>query len=82
MAVNPRRCTIVTPSGVTVSAIRLNRYFQCPQEFENAPPGAPRPLRSRIQGQLQNGEWALITRGEYEVKPPLITEIVDSRFEN
>jgi hypothetical protein len=42
----------------------------------------PGLYRFRLEGQLQNGEWAFITKGEYEVKPPLVTEIVDSRFEN
>lgn len=84
MAVNPRRCTVVTPSGVTTSATRTNRYFQYPQEFENAPLVRPGLYRFRLEGQLANGEWAFITKGEHEVKapPPLIVTIVDSRFEN
>ena len=82
MALNPRRCTVITPSGVTTSATRTNRYFQYPQEFENAPPVRPGLYRFRLEGQLTNGEWAFITSGEHEVKAPLAVEIIDSRFEN
>jgi hypothetical protein len=56
MALNPRRCTVVTPSGMTVSATGNNRYFQYPQEFENAPPVRPGLYRFRFEGQLTNGE--------------------------
>jgi hypothetical protein len=84
MALNPRRCTVVTPFEVTVSATRSNRYFQYPQEFENAPAVRPGLYRFRLEGQLSNGEWAFITKGEHDVKapPPLIVTIVDGRFEN
>jgi hypothetical protein len=82
LALNPRRCTIATPDGVTVSATRPNRYFQYPQEFENAPPVCPGLYRFKLEGQLASGEWAFITEGEHEVRAPLTVEIVDSRFEN
>jgi hypothetical protein len=68
-ALSPRRCTVITPSGVTVSATRPNRYFQYPQEFENAPPVRPGLYRFELEGQRTSGEWAFITDGEYEVRP-------------
>jgi hypothetical protein len=67
---SPRRCTVVTPSGVTTSATGLNRYFQYPQEFENAPAVRPGLYRFELEGQLTNGEWAYITGGDHEVQPP------------
>lgn len=82
MVLNPRRCTVVTPSGATVDATRTNRYFQYPQEFDNAPPVRPGIYRFKLEGQLTSGEWVFITSGEHEVKPPLITEIADSKFES
>ena len=85
MALSPRRCTVITPSGVTTSATRLNRYFQYPQEFENAPPVRPGLYRFQLEGQLPNGEWVDITSGEHEVQPPpaLVVKIMDdSLFEN
>ncbi len=68
-ALSPRRCTVITPSGVTVSATRPNRYFQYPQEFENAPPVGAGLYRFKLEGQLTSGTWALITSGEHEVQP-------------
>jgi hypothetical protein len=47
---SPRRCTVITPSGVTVSTTRPNRYFQYPQEFENAPPVRPGLYRFTLEG--------------------------------
>jgi hypothetical protein len=82
LALNPRRCTIATPDGVTMSATRPNRYFQYPQEFENAPPVRPGLYRFKLEGQLASGGWAFIAEGEHEVKASLTVEIVDSRFEN
>jgi hypothetical protein len=55
---------------VTVSATRLNRYFEYPQEFENAPPVRPGLYRFTLEGQRTSGEWAFITSGEHEVQPP------------
>ena len=69
-ALSPRRCTVITPSGVTVSATRLNRYFKYSDEFENAPPVRPGLYRFRLEGQLTSGEWAFIASGEHEVQPP------------
>ena len=69
-ALSPRRCTVIMPSGVTVSATKLNRYFQYPQEFENAPPIGPGLYRVKLEGQLTSGEWAFITSREHEVQPP------------
>lgn len=69
-ALSPRRCTVVTPSGVTAITTRHNRYFQYPQEFENAPPVRPGLYRFTLEGQLTSGEWAFITSGEHEVQPP------------
>ncbi len=70
LALNPRRCTVVTPSGVTVSATSGNRYFQYPQEFDNAPHVRPGLYRFTLEGQRTSGEWAFITSGEHEVYPP------------
>lgn len=70
MALNPRRCTVVSPSGVTTEATRHNRYFQYPREFGNAPTVSPGLYRFKLEGQLPSGEWAFITRGEHEVKAP------------
>jgi hypothetical protein len=67
---SPRRCTVITPSGVTVSTTRPNRYFQYPQEFENAPPVRPGLYRFTLEGRLTSGPWAFITGGEHEVQPP------------
>jgi hypothetical protein len=69
-ALSPRRCTVTTPSGVTTIATRANRYFQYPQEFENAPPVRPGLYLFKLEGQLTSGEWAFITSGEHEVQPP------------
>jgi hypothetical protein len=69
-ALNPRRCTVDTPSGVTVSVTKPNRYFQYPKEFGNAPAVRPGLYRFRLEGQLTNGEWAFIASGEHEVQPP------------
>jgi len=73
MRLDPRRCTVITPSGVEVSATRANRYFQYPQEFENAPPVRPGLYHFRLEGQLANGKWEYITSGEHEVASPLTT---------
>ena len=70
MALSPRRCTVITPSGVTTSTTGLGRYYQYPQQFENAPAVRPGLYCFRFDGQLANGEWAEITSGEHEVKPP------------
>jgi hypothetical protein len=51
-------------------ATRHNRYFQYPQEFENAPPVRPGLYRVKLEGQLTNGERAFIADGEHEVQPP------------
>ena len=77
-ALSPRRCIVMTPSGVTVIATRLNRYFQYPQEFDNAPPVRPGLYRFQLEGQLTSGEWAFITSGEHEVQlaPRIGLEIV------
>lgn len=55
---------------MTVSATRHNRYFQYPQEFENAQSVRPGLYRFTLEGQLASGEWAFITSGEHEVQPP------------
>jgi hypothetical protein len=73
LRLNPRRCTVITPPGLEVSATRTNRYFQYPQDFENAPPVRPGLYRFRLEGQLTNGKWEYITSGEHEVAPPLKT---------
>ena len=70
MALSPRRCTVITPSGATTNVTRHNRYFQYPKEFENVPPVRPGLYRFRLEGQLANGEWVDITSGEHEVQPP------------
>jgi hypothetical protein len=84
-ALSPRRCTVITPSGVEMDATRHNRYFQYPQEFDNAPAVRPGIYRFKLEGRLASGKWTLITEGEHEVKPPpplIVTILDDSQFEN
>ena len=76
------RCTVTDPDGITTNATGPGRYFQYPQQFENARPVRPGLYRFRFEGQLTNGEWVDITSSESVVKPPLTIEIVDNRFEN
>ena len=69
---SPRRCPVITPSGVTTSATRLNRYFQYPQEFENAP--LVRPGLYRFQADWSYPGYLTEALGRRDLKVFVIIE--------
>jgi hypothetical protein len=70
MTLGQIRCTVTDPAAITTDTTGFGRYYQYPQQFEEAPPVRPGLYRFRFEGRLKSGEWADITSGEYEVQQP------------